>query len=263
MKDPYEVLGLARGASLDEVKEAYRQLALKYHPDKHADSPLRDLAEEKFREIKQAYETLVSGTQGEAHAQADAEGTPHDATVEFQHIMQLADKRLWDQAIAGAKAWAAKHGENLEVLQALAHFHSAKEEWGPASDCLKKACCLAPEDGDLATAHAAALLWAGKTGIALEVAAHARTLCGETPDLLVIEARCNERRQTEGGRRDAEAIWSRLERIDPTNEDLREHRRTQQREREAEEFGREMSRAQARSNACCICMLLELIFDCL
>lgn len=61
MKDPYEVLGLKRGASMDEVKSAYRKLAKKYHPDMNENNPLQDLAEEKFKEIQWAYDEITKG----------------------------------------------------------------------------------------------------------------------------------------------------------------------------------------------------------
>ncbi len=60
MKDPYEILGVSHDASLDQVKESYRALAKKYHPDNYADSPLRDLAEEKMSEVNSAYDTVIS-----------------------------------------------------------------------------------------------------------------------------------------------------------------------------------------------------------
>lgn len=59
MNDPYEVLGIGRNASDDEVKSAYRALAQKYHPDRYAGNPLSDLAEEKMQEINEAYDTIV------------------------------------------------------------------------------------------------------------------------------------------------------------------------------------------------------------
>ena len=58
-KDPFEVLGVSRGASDEEVKNAYRALARKYHPDNYDnDNPLKDLANEKMQEINMAYDEI-------------------------------------------------------------------------------------------------------------------------------------------------------------------------------------------------------------
>ena len=54
-KDLYEVLGVAKNASDDEIKKAYRKLAMKYHPDRNPDNKE---AEEKFKEIQKAYDVL-------------------------------------------------------------------------------------------------------------------------------------------------------------------------------------------------------------
>ena len=58
-KNPYDVLGVSPGASDDEIKKAYRDLTRKYHPDANVDNPLADLAEEKFKEVQEAYDTIM------------------------------------------------------------------------------------------------------------------------------------------------------------------------------------------------------------
>lgn len=58
MKNPYEVLGVREGSSIEEIKKAYKELVRKYHPDQYQNHPLSDLAEEKLKEINEAYDTL-------------------------------------------------------------------------------------------------------------------------------------------------------------------------------------------------------------
>src|SRR3954447_11025137 len=55
-RDYYEVLGVERGAEAEEIKKSYRKLAVKYHPDKN---PGDKEAEEKFKELGEAYEVLA------------------------------------------------------------------------------------------------------------------------------------------------------------------------------------------------------------
>lgn len=60
MTDPYKVLGVSPSATDEQVKEAYRNLAKKYHPDQYTDSPLKDLADEKMKEINEAYDAITA-----------------------------------------------------------------------------------------------------------------------------------------------------------------------------------------------------------
>lgn len=64
MKNPYEVLGIKENASEEEIKRAYRELVKKYHPDQYRDNPLSELAEEKLREINEAYDYLMKNQSG-------------------------------------------------------------------------------------------------------------------------------------------------------------------------------------------------------
>ena len=57
-KDPYKVLGVDPSATDDQVKSAYRKLSRKYHPDKYTDSDMKELAEEKMKEVNAAYEQI-------------------------------------------------------------------------------------------------------------------------------------------------------------------------------------------------------------
>jgi len=63
-RDFYEILGVAKNASEEDIKKAYRKLAMKYHPDRNPDSKE---SEEKFKEVKEAYEMLTNPEKREAY----------------------------------------------------------------------------------------------------------------------------------------------------------------------------------------------------
>ncbi len=60
-EDPYSILGLPKGATLEDIKRAYRELAQKYHPDRvsHLGKEFQELAEKRFKEINKAYQELT------------------------------------------------------------------------------------------------------------------------------------------------------------------------------------------------------------
>ncbi len=70
--DYYEVLGVPRGASKEEIKRAYRRLAKKYHPDLNKEDP--KAAEEKFKQVSEAYEVLADDEKRRIYDQFGAEG---------------------------------------------------------------------------------------------------------------------------------------------------------------------------------------------
>ena len=65
-RDYYEILGLNRDASGDEIKKAFKKLAMKFHPDRNPDNPK---AEESFKEVKEAYEILSDPQKKSAYDQ--------------------------------------------------------------------------------------------------------------------------------------------------------------------------------------------------
>ena len=87
MRDPYEVLGVSKDASVDEIKKAYRKLAKKYHPDNYVNNPLSNLAEEKFKEINEAYEQLTNESSGGYNS--SYQGRKTESSGEFAKIRNL------------------------------------------------------------------------------------------------------------------------------------------------------------------------------
>lgn len=101
MKDPYEVLGVPHGASEDEIKKAYRELARKYHPDNYANNPLADLAQEKMKEINEAYDVLMKGgkqTSNGYGGQNTPRGGGSAGTGELGEVRRLIQLGNLDQA---------------------------------------------------------------------------------------------------------------------------------------------------------------------
>ena len=75
MRDPYEVLGISRSATEEEIKKAYKSLSRKYHPDANINNPHREEAEEKFKEIQQAYQQIMKErTEGYSYQSGSSTG---------------------------------------------------------------------------------------------------------------------------------------------------------------------------------------------
>ena len=94
MRDPYEVLGVNKNATDDEVKEAYRNLAKKYHPDNYGDNPLSDLAEEKMEEINAAYDKIMS----ERKRRKSGANADYAANSSFPEIRSLINQNKLEEA---------------------------------------------------------------------------------------------------------------------------------------------------------------------
>ena len=88
MKNPYEVLGVSRNATDEEIKKAYRELARKYHPDNYGDNPLSDLAEEKMQEINEAYDAIMNTRKGKSTDSGEYSSSAQSAFPEIRNLIK-------------------------------------------------------------------------------------------------------------------------------------------------------------------------------
>ena len=95
MRDPYAVLGINKNATDEEIKNAYRELARKYHPDNYADNPLSDLASEKMKEINDAYDEIMNSRKGRSKGSNQSYSGGSSA---FADIRSLINQGRYEQA---------------------------------------------------------------------------------------------------------------------------------------------------------------------
>lgn len=124
--DPYKVLEISPNASNEEVKKAYRELSRKYHPDSYIDNPLSSLAEEKFKEIQEAYEQIMKEREGGYSSsnsyysgQANT-GSTKDDTLELQAAVNYINSGYYREAL-NALSGIALRNARWYYLSAIAN----------------------------------------------------------------------------------------------------------------------------------------------
>lgn len=146
MKDPYVVLGIHANASDDEIKKAYRELARKYHPDNYQDNPLADLAEEKMKEINEAYDAILKlrsgGTSGGGTCQQPQNGY-RQGTGSYPHVRQLIHAGNLDGAEQALMETESKNGEWYFLMGSIAYRRGWLDE---ARQNYRIACQMAPSN---------------------------------------------------------------------------------------------------------------------
>jgi molecular chaperone DnaJ len=119
-RDYYEVLGVQKNAGKEEIKNAYRKLALQYHPDRNKDAG----AEEKFKELSEAYAVLSDDEKRkryDVYGHVGAEEAFRGSEANFEEIFRDAGfggfRDIFDQILGSEAAVAA--GEEAEISSTI------------------------------------------------------------------------------------------------------------------------------------------------
>lgn len=146
MRDPYNVLGVTRGATDREIKKAYRSLSRKYHPDSYSDESQKKWAEDKFREVQEAYNQIVDERSGKTQGNYGGYGqsAQQNYSEEDQHLMAAMN-----YIRAGRYNEAINVLNSMENRSARWYYFSSYANLGlgnnvVAMDYAKKACEMDP-----------------------------------------------------------------------------------------------------------------------
>ncbi|MGI6161566.1 MAG: DnaJ domain-containing protein [Christensenellales bacterium] len=134
--NPYDVLGIRQGAGQDEIRAAYREKVKQYHPDQYKGHPLAGLAEEKLREINEAYEVLIknngAGATGASYSGSRSGGANRFSSVRM-HLQQNnlnAAQQLLDSISDRSAEWHYLQGV---VYLRKGWYDKAREHLGTAA----------------------------------------------------------------------------------------------------------------------------------
>ncbi len=105
MRDPYEVLEVGKNASMDEIRASYKRLIKKYHPDQYQNNPLADLAQEKLKEVNEAYEQICqmrgeggSGNSGYSYNSSSSSSYSSSGGTDYNAVRSYIDMGNLDAA---------------------------------------------------------------------------------------------------------------------------------------------------------------------
>ena len=147
VNNPYDILGVPRTASNDEVKKAYRTLCKKYHPDSYVDNPLADLAEEKFKEVQAAYDQIMKEREQGSYGYSTGNGSYGNGqeTLELQAVRNYINARRFHEALTALS--------NIGDRSAMGYYYSAISNMGIGNNLVavehaKQAAAMEPNNAE-------------------------------------------------------------------------------------------------------------------
>lgn len=163
MRDPYKVLGVSPYSSDDEVKRAYRELAKKYHPDNYHDNPLGDLANEKMKEINEAYDEIqrrrAQGQSGYGRSySSDSSYSSYSSSSgssgrqDLKRIRELIDRGSYTEAAIVCDS-VSQNMRNAEWYYLRARIYMHQGSYNNAVEALSIACRMDPTNDEYASLY--------------------------------------------------------------------------------------------------------------
>lgn len=155
--NPYRVLGVSENAGPEEIRKAYLALVKKYHPDRYADGPLKEQANEKLKEINQAYEMLTKKSSTGSNSYSSGSWQQQYRTsysgagaADFARVRTY----LSQNNVTAAKALLDSielHNAEWNYLYGLVYFRMGW--YSQAKQYLSAACRLEPGNTEYAAAY--------------------------------------------------------------------------------------------------------------
>ncbi len=160
--DPYKLLGVTPQTSDDDVKRAYRELARKYHPDNYVNNPLADLAEQRMKEINEAYDLIMNersgrgssgGTRQQAYGQQGFGGQQSYGGQQGYGGQQRRSGGVFGQIRSAINAGNLNLAEEMlqrtsqrdaEWFFLMGTVYYKKGWYDEASNCYQQACAMDP-----------------------------------------------------------------------------------------------------------------------
>lgn len=153
--NPYQVLGVAETATDAEVKTAYRELAKKYHPDNYADSPLADLAEQKMKEVNEAYDMICDMRKNGAASRSTSSQSSYSnsgyTNTSFPDVRRLIKEGRLDDAMQILNGVSGT-GRNAEWYFLMGMIFSRKGWTEQAYSYFQTACRMEPNNQEFMSA---------------------------------------------------------------------------------------------------------------